>query len=221
MRRLSFALAIPLVLAACASQHTARFALSFDITDKSVQQSLTATSMRVIARRVEHLNEKMLASNTETKGSGTTISVTLSTADGVATLIQELTSPFKVRVMAQTGSGETADITVRDRGGFRETGITEKDLQWVDARKNPANDKGEVRLDFTKDGQKKMQALFKQIIGHDIGLFVRDKLVSQLHVQTDSPPESIVIHDVPSADIAQVFADDMDVGLHVTFTSLP
>ncbi len=221
MKRFISVLAVSMLLVSCSGKPVARFALSFDIADTNVQQALTLTSMRVVERRVEHLGEELVDKQINTKGSGTTLTLTLKTSEGIKALISELTAPFSMRVMVQTGSGETADISVEGHGSFRETGITEKDLEWVDARKDPVTGKGEVRMDFTADGKEKMKVLFKQVKGKNIGLFVRDRLVSQLHVETDIFPNTILIRDVPSAELAQVFADDMVVGLHVTFTLLP
>ena len=220
MKRLHYALATAILLAACSTNHTARYALSFNVQSPADQQALTQMSMRVIERRVEHLGDKVLDKSVETKGSGTVLTVTLEQGKVINDLTKELTRPFDLQIMAQTASGETADITIEGRGSFKKAGITQADLVWVDARKDPTNGKGEVRLDFTPAGKTKMSALFKQSIGHDIGLFVHGRLISQLHVKTDSLPDNLIIRDVPTAELAQVFAEDMDVGLHVIFTPL-
>ena len=221
LRRLSPIVATALFLAACSLQQTVQYELSFYSTDKNTQEALTLTSLRVIERRLEHLEAPATEKTSEVKDGKTIITVKIPSKDAAAALTAELTEPFKVRIMAQTGSGEISDITVENHGSFRETGITEKDFEWVDARKDPKNDMGEVRLRFTEDGNEKMKNLFRQMKGKNIGLFVRDKLVSVLLVSSDVFPNDIVIGDVPSPELAQVFADDMNVGLYVIFTPVP
>lgn len=222
MKRLLLGLsAAVIVLAGCSSQTTVRYNLTFNVSKAEDQLSLTQASMRVVERRLEHLGEQLLDKQIDTKTKQTAIIITVPDKGAADELTKELTEPFKVRIMAQTGTGETADITVDGQGGFKETGITEKDLLWVDARTDPQNGKGEVGLEFTDAGKIKMQALFRQMVGKNIGIFVRDRLVSKLHIATDNIPNTIVIRDIPSADVAMVFADDMNVGLHVTFTPVP
>lgn len=225
MKRLSLCLSIiaSLSLAACASENTVTYQLTFSpSTDAVTRDTLSEASLRVIERRLDHLGQSLISNSAIKTGSGVMLEVTFSGDEEVAeVLTAELVAPFSMKVMAQAGEGETADITVEGHGGFIDSGINEKDLQWVDAGKNNTTNKGEVRMIFTTAGRIKMQALFQTLKGKDIGLFVRDKLVSKLHITTDTLPEDIVIRDIPTPEVAQVFADDMDVGLHVTFTPVP
>jgi len=222
MKQLSFGfIALSIVsLAACTSQATARYALSFNVADPQMQQSLTDASTRVIERRIDHLGLTLINKSVQTASGKTVISVTSDLQEGLDALSDELVQPVEMKVMSQAGEGETADITVEGHGGFKDSGINQTDLLWVDSRADEEG-KGEVRLVFTDAGRVKMQALFKTLKGKDIGLFVRDKLVSKLHIGTDVVPEDIVIRGIPTAEVAQVFADDMNVGLHVTFTPVP
>ena len=220
MKRLTLSLIALLVLAACSSQQTAKYQLHFDLTDKNTQQNLTLASMRVIERRLELMNETMIDKQIDTKNGQVTLGITLADKKAADALTKELIAPFNMRVMRQTASGETVDLAVKGQGNFSLTGITEQDLQWVETHKD-ADGKGEVALLFTDEGKKKMLALFKKMVGKDIGIFVRNRLVSKLRVATDTFPDNIVISGIPSFDLAEVFADDMNVGLHVTFTPVP
>ena len=220
MKKLSLSLIALMLLAACSSQQTAKYQVHFDVTDKETQQNLTLASMRVVERRLELMNEKLIDKQVDTKNNQVSLIVTIPDKKGVDTLTSELTAPFNMQVMEQTDSGATADLTVEGQGNFSKTGVTEKDLQWVETHKD-ADGKGEVALLFTEMGRVKMLDVFKKNYGKNIGIFVRNRLVSKLHVQTQTFPDNIVISGIPSFDLATVFADDMNVGLHVTFTPVP
>jgi len=62
-----------------------------------------------------------------------------------------------------------------------------------------------------------MQQVFKENKGKSLGLFIRGALVSKLLVETDELKDDIVIRDITSHEIAEAFADDLTVGLHVRF----
>lgn len=221
MKRLLLGLSASMLLFGCSSQTTVTYNLSFNVSDPQDRQELTVASQRVIERRLEHLNEPILSDSIDTSKQPTSVTVTMPDKGAAQELTRELAEPFKVRIMAQTASGETADITVQGQGGFKETGITENDIQWVDSRTDPSTNKGEVGIQLTPAGQRKMQTLFSQEVGKNIGIFVRDQLVSKLLVSSPDAPSTLIISNIPSPDIAEVFADDMNVGLHVTFTPVP
>ena len=66
-----------------------------------------------------------------------------------------------------------------------------------------------------------MKDLFAESEGKNIGIFIRNQLVSKLLVDTDELIDDIIITDIPTVQLANVFADDVNVGLHVTFTPIP
>lgn len=221
MKRISFSLATILLLTACSTQQTVKYRLDFDIEDKNIQQSLLTTSQEVIERRLAHLGKQMVSKSVEIVDGKPVLHITLPDADTAKALTDELTEPFNLTVMGETGPGEKVDVTIQDRGNYTKSDITEQDFEWVEARKDPNSNKGEVGLKLTDEGKTKIQALFKRMKGKSVGIFVRGNLVSLLKVETDQVPNDLIIHDVPSADIAQIFADDMDTGLHVIFTPVP
>jgi len=63
-----------------------------------------------------------------------------------------------------------------------------------------------------------MDALFSEHSGEDIGLFIRNQLAANFAINQDSFGGAITIPNVPSAELAQIFADDMNVGINMTFT---
>ncbi|UPA22405.1 hypothetical protein K8942_05145 [Candidatus Peribacteria bacterium] len=221
MKRISLSLATILLLAACSTEQTARYRLTFDVTDVSDQQALTTASMDVIDRRLAHLGVQMTGKDTQVQNNETVLVVRLPNQEAADALTAELVQPFDLSIMSETGPNETVDLTIEGRGNFTKTDITQEDFTWVAARKDPKNGRGEVRLQLTEEGRTKIQALFKKMQGKSIGIFVRGRLVSLLTVQSDEVPNDLIIRDVPNADIATIFADDMNVGLHVTFTPVP
>ena len=50
---------------------------------------------------------------------------------------------------------------------------------------------------------------------------MRDQLVSTLLVDTDEVKDKIVIQSIPNPELAEIFSDDVNVGIHVTFTPVP
>jgi preprotein translocase subunit SecD len=222
MKRPAITLLSVLMLAACgSSEASTTYDLGIKITDMKLRESLAAQSMRVIERRMDRMGETIKDSEIDVSQSGATITIVSEHAEAQQDLTEQLQGPFSFDIMAQTQPGETADITIEQHGDFTRTGITGADVDWVQARQTPGAETGEVRMIFTEAGRAKLAALFQKMQGKNIGVFVRDQLVSKLQVQTDKIEEDIVISGIPSADLANIFADDVNVGLHVTFTPVP
>jgi len=135
-------------------------------------------------------------------------------------LTAQLTEPFTMRIMAQVADGK-GDITIEKQGSFKETGITEKHLLWVTGGKDTDPAKGRVLLEFSEEGRMLMGDVFRKNKGKYIGLFVRKHLVSKLLVESEEVKDTILITDIPSFTLAEIFADDLNVGLHAVFTPDP
>ncbi len=198
---------------------TRTYSLAFDTEDQGLRQQLIWQSMDVINRRLESLGEK--TEDTQVKpGDETQITIKVSDAEIADALTAQLTDPFTLVVGAESAA-EGADYTIEGHGSFTKTDVTGDDIEWVQARQEPGTTTGEVRLIFTQEGRTKMAALFKTMKGKSIGIFVRDRLISKLNVETDELKDDIVISGIPDAELADIFADDVNVGLHVTFTPVP
>lgn len=74
-----------------------------------------------------------------------------------------------------------------------------------------------VELLFTDEGRNLLKAAFAKHKGKTVGIFVRDLLVSKLKIASGELSEHIVISGIPSAEVAQIFTEDVNVGLHVAF----
>jgi len=209
-------------LTACSGTPTARYQLTMNVTKSEDVVQLTQESINVMQRRLEGMDETMIDNDVEETGSGSVIvSITAEHAEALATLTDSLQLPFDFAILAQVKGNQKADVTVEKFGGFAKTGITGNDLSWVEADKEPGQDLGRVHLIFTDEGRTKMADLFKKMKGKNIGIFVRGQLVSLLEVETDVLKDDIVIQQIPSFELAQAFAEDVNVGIHVTITPLP
>jgi hypothetical protein len=223
-RLLALSVAI-LTLAACSQSSTARYQLTVDTALPEDTAYVTQQTLNVMQRRLESMGEILIDGGIEegTMGSGNIIvSVTVENQEALDALSEQIVQPFSFEIMAQADEGQNADVTVEGHGGFVRTDITMADLSWVDADEDADNPGlGRVHLEFTEEGRTKMADLFKRMKGKNIGIFVRDQLVSKLQVDTDELKDDIVIQAIPSLELAQAFADDVNVGIHVTVTPLP
>lgn len=222
MKRLLVLFTAFATLTACSSTPTARYALEMNTTDTQDTAQLAQQTLNVMQRRLENMGEEKIRTTIEKSGSGTaTVSVSSKNQEPLNALTDAMMQPFDFAILAQAQKGEKADVTVEKYGAFVRTGITGADLSWVEADQEPGKDLGRVHLVFTLEGRNKIAELFKKMKGKNIGIFVRGQLVSLLLVETDELKDDIVIQDIPSVDLAHVFADDVNVGIHVTITPLP
>ncbi len=224
MKRLSLLFCSLLLVTACSkaatSSDTIRYTLKIDATDAAKRTELTQAAKKVAERVVESMEKKIVADSIDTSSTDPVLQIKLDDPKAIATLTDILTSPFKLRVMAEHDDTKTADITVQGTGkqlGFSETGITEKSLDWVTASPIAGDTKAEVRLDFTPAGRDQLSQVFKDNKGKTLGIFVRNKLISVMQVESDKPMDVISISGIPSLEIATIFADDVNRGLHVQY----
>lgn len=208
------------LLAGCASTVHVDYRLTMKEEDPAKLADLSLASLRIVERRMQNLGEEVRGLDITQEADGPRLSFTTETQAAADLLEQELTTPFAFSIMRAARGKETPEIAVESHGGFLSTGINEQHLSWVSASVEP-DSKGRITLHFTDEGRKLMRKMFKENVGKQIGLFVRKKLVAALQVDTAELKDDIIITGIPSAELARVFADDVNVGLHVTFTPLP
>lgn len=226
MKRAFSALACSLMLlSACGNGVSVGYRLTFHKAPGS-EQDLALASLRVIERRLQNMDEELRDKEVKNDDGNISLIVHVANKEAAEELTRQMTEPFTAEIMEElpVGSTETADIVVEGQGSFKGTGISSLDIIGVDARPTPNDNtetpKGEARIRFSDEGKKKMQELFRTHQNKAIGLFVRGRLVSKLTVKS-LLPDDLTIRDIPSSALASVFADDMNVGLHVTFAPLP
>ena len=221
MRRTSVLFgSVLMLLAACGGSVHVTYKLQFNTEDPGRKTLLSLAVTRVVERRLENMGEKVKGLDITQGTDGPELSFSLDKQSAAEALQADLLAPFTLRIMREAKKNETPTIAIEGQGGFIETGITEGHLVWTDAAEEPGN-KGRITLSFNDDGRKRMAKVFKENVGKSIGLFVRNHLVAKLQVDTAELKDDIIISGIPSVDLAHVFADDVNVGLHVTFIPVP
>lgn len=212
------ALVFLFLLSACGNgEVNVTYELQFDTLQPGEQAKLTMTSLKVAERRMKGIGEHLLEKDFFTEDGMTYLSLTLPTQDIANLLTTQLTAPFNLQIMREVPTKE-ADEVVEGHGGFAKTGLNEEHLLNVEAGEDSTNPgKGRVQLFFTEEGRDLMRNIFQENLGKNIGVFVRGKLVSKLQVESEELKDDILIRDIPNRELAQIFADDVNVGLHVIF----
>ncbi|OGJ61475.1 hypothetical protein A3C37_04090 [Candidatus Peribacteria bacterium RIFCSPHIGHO2_02_FULL_53_20] len=219
-RRFIVGLSLSTLLVGCGGSVSSTYRLQFDTEDPSRLTLLSLAVMRVVERRLQGMGEDVRGLDVSQKQGGPELSFSVVTEAAADLLREDLTAPFELRIMREAKEKETPTMEAEGHGGFVETQITQEHLEWIEAAEEPDN-KGRITLEFTEEGRKLMRMIFRENVGKNIGLFVRGRLVAKLQVDTAELKDDIIITGIPSAELARVFADDVNVGLHVTFTPLP
>lgn len=128
-----------------------------------------------------------------------------------------LSQPFSFDLRLENGQTVEGDLSTID---WATTGIDGSMLTWVQAIGNKETSEVSLDLQFNDEGKAKLETLAGAQQGKRLGIFVRDVLVSMLTIQSGFSAEHVIIGGIPSATVAEIFADDVNVGLHVSFTPL-
>jgi preprotein translocase subunit SecD len=100
--------------------------------------------------------------------------------------------------------------------------VTAKQLEWIQPLTNPTTSEVGVELQFTDEGKMLLSKAFADNAGKNIGIFVRGLLVSKMTISSTPLQSShIIIGGIPSAKVAEIFSEDVNVGTHLTFTPVP
>ncbi len=165
--------------------------------------------------------KKIVKQEMTPNGSGAALIVRVSDAGAAKLLSDGLTTPFTMSIMKQVPAGQGSMISEKF-GEFKETGITTKHFDWVSMALSVTEasvSQGSVVITFTKEGRKLLKETFAKNRGGVIAIFVRGQLMSRKLVDTkDLRQDTIQIDGIPGAELAQAFADDVNVGLHATFS---
>ncbi len=208
-----------LALAACGPSKTT---LTYDVTVKS----LDATRAGEIIKASERVINRRMA-GAEVEGAVVTV---VPTGSGAGRMTLDLPNAEAVekaeRILAD---GFTFDMRIEEpktdangspiESDWMDTGLSGTVLTWI-TPVNFTGDKGEVgvELTFNAAGRELLTKVFNDNKGKHIGIFVRDLLVSKMQIATTKPADHIVISGIPSLKVAEIFSDDVNVGLYAIFT---
>ncbi len=205
-----------LLLSACTSEDLAFRAVFGPSVESGRKTELSQAINRVIQRRMESMEgEAKEIKNTLTE-EGADITFTASPGNLAAPITDQLVAPFTFRLMRSAKANETPDITFEETGGYVELGVTEKDVLWLSGGTDENTKKGWVEILFTTEGKKKVKDALTKSNGMQVALIVRNQLVSTFQSKGVGR-ENIFIDGVPTPELAGIFADDVNVGVHVTF----
>lgn len=220
MKKTLFAIGV-LVLAGCSSSSETRLDidLSMDVTDTALVSSLLTASQKVVERMTYAIEDKAPIVSMENIDTNPRMNVVLFLETTKAILSEQLKRPFSLRLMRTAAEGEEADLSTEQWGDFMETGIDQNLIYWVTAEPD-TDGTAKITILFSEEGQDELGEFFAENHGERVGLFVHSGLVSTYIVQEDGLKDAIVITGIPSLELASIFSDDVNVGLHVTFTPI-
>jgi preprotein translocase subunit SecD len=207
-------------LVGCGGPGTVDYRLTFDTQDAGMVKEFTDATIRVMQRRMDRLGVDMTKQEIAKDADGVTVSIGMSDGNAAQALTDELTAPFDLQIMTMAETETGADLVVEGLGGFNATNVTHEDIEMVASGMNDETGAGYILLHFTDAGDAKMRAVFASNVGKSIGLFVRGMLVSSLEVKSAELPSPLAIDGVPNPELAAIFADDVNVGSHVTVSPL-
>ncbi|MEQ1849277.1 MAG: hypothetical protein ABL890_01665 [Candidatus Peribacteraceae bacterium] len=215
MKRLlsSTALALSLfLLSGCGETKTMRYRATWE--DPARASVLIESIERVIVRRLAAMNfmDPAVTVVPENQTSAiVTVKATTSEMQDAVTHI--MTDPFSFEMKLETLQAE--DWAASE---WESTGVDGSNLLWVQALGNKQTMEISMDLEFNDQGKKILEELARTKQGKRLGIFVRDILVSMLTIQSGSFADHVLIGGIPSTTIAEVFADDVNVGTRVSFT---
>lgn len=173
---------------------------------------------RVLLRKFAALDVKQPEITIIPEGKDSAIvSIEVASSDDQKTVENIMTDTFSFDMRLDMGT-ETVDGVETTK--WESAGVDGSMLNWVQAVGNRQTSQVNLELSFDETGKAKLQELAKTQKGKRLGIFVRDVLVSVLQIESGSFADVVVIGGIPSATVAEIFADDVNVGLHVTFTPL-
>ncbi len=76
-----------------------------------------------------------------------------------------------------------------------------------------------MRIELSPQGAAILKSLGQTNEGDVIALLVRGALISKTVAKKDL--EELIIRNIPTPAMGEIFADDVNVGVHVTFTPVP
>lgn len=197
-----------LALAACGTGKTLTYSVETDTVDATKNAALNAAVERVVVRRFAGSGIKGATARAVPSAEGlATLTLRFPDAASAQEAERILSEPFSFDIRVEK-PGATPEETE-----WLATDVDGGSLLWVQPLISPDGEVG-VELQFDDTGLLLLGRAFKGNKGKSIGIFVRDLLVSKMKIASEDVGGHIVIGGIPSAKIAEIFSDDVNVGLH-------
>lgn len=231
MKRFISSLFVLSLLTACGSA-TVQLNVSYKGTvDGARKAELSSAVGRIVAGRVLGMNgggvsaemtaepeHRLISQKFEENASGGVLTLAISSPEAAEILKEQMMEPFTLHVLIQAEAGKGV-FRHETYGEFMESGVIETHFDWATAAAVP-NGKGSVTLTLTTEGQALLKQVLKENEGKLMAIFIRGRLMSISKIETADTRQVIHIDQIPSSNIAAVFADDVNVGLHMSFQAL-
>lgn len=207
-----------IILSACSQKTTITYNLDAKTTDGPKAITLLQAAERMMNRRMAGEDIKDARATVYPTGLHTGLmKIEVANTNEAKAVIEHILSEkftFDLRIEKQAPTADTADT----KANWEPTPITGEYLVWAQAIGNRQSGEVSVDLEFNDAGAQLIGDVFTKNKGKYIGIFVRDLLVSKLRISDAKTTNHLLIGGIPSAKIAEIFADDVNAGLFVTYT---
>ncbi|MBU0458432.1 hypothetical protein KJ652_04665 [Patescibacteria group bacterium] len=218
MRKLLLLTTLCLTLTGCGG-NTVTFDVEFKTDDAAKRTILETKSEKVIERVTYNLEQSIPDISTKANGSGLRMVVKLQEEESINILAESLERPLDLFFALEADEDQEADIENEQFGRFVRTELTGEGIEWVTSGEGE-DGKGQIVMELNEDGKAIWKNLIDENLGKKIGIFVRGGLVSLYYVDENEMKDSIVIDKIPSVELANVFADDVNVSIYVSFKAV-
>lgn len=205
-------------LAGCNGPVTLTYSIRTNIADDAKSFAVFEASERVMTRRLPAADIKDSQVKVVPSGSGAIMTIQVPDALSAGTAERILAEPFTFDIRLE---GPRLPDMPPDQTNWLPSGINGSMLAWVTPVSNPDTKEIGAELQFDARGRSLLENAFKDNLGKHVGIFVRDLLVSKMTIASKDVGDHILIGGIPSERVAQIFADDVNVGLHAVFTPVP
>lgn len=208
-------------VAACGGK-TASYDLTINVSNEDEIQRVLAMTTRMIERRVESIEQREGVIDTleditiDRNGDNARLKLQFSTPIIAPILTEDLIEPFTLEFMEES-SIEDADFVVAETQGYKRIPLSAEHISWL-LTEEETGTQGVVTIQFTPEGSVIKKELFEPRMDKNIGIFIRGLPIYRLKVEPNDVENPGLLIKVPNAELGSVFADDVNTGLHVSFT---
>ncbi len=222
MKKAVIALLIGMIaLAGCQARRSLTYDVSLTLPDESRSLELMNATERVVNRRMHSLTVDGSAAIIPTSKDKGKLKISVHDGASGKRVSDMLAQPFSFDVRVSKENARAAsqqNSSSRGTDTWLPTGITGAELQWVSPIGDRTTGKIGVEFTFSPAGQQKLADVVRKNAGKSLGMFVRGLLVTKVSIEAKKIQQHIVVIGIPSPEIANVFTDDVNVGLHARLT---
>jgi hypothetical protein len=206
-----------LALVACGGTKTLTVPATVNVTDPAKIIAVIQATERVLTRRIASAElGNAVVSVIPSLGANAIVTIKLPDDEAVEIAKKILSEEFTFEIKVLTSTEKGSDGI--EESVWEPTGLDGGSLIWIQPIRHTDTGELGLELQFNDTGREILRSSFQKNEGKDIGIFVRDLLVSKMTIGSSDIGESIVINGIPSSKVAEIFADDVNVGLHVSYS---